>query len=228
MAGRGEGKRTLAGRILLAALLGTVAGVPGWASEGESPVALAPLLEEAEGLAREARALHAQALGMGPSAERNEVLSKACRLLKAALDKYGVASEASAPSERLRSETADLRGILFWCHKSMVIVVPEARPVPPSGPTTEPVEEPAGTGPAPAAPSQLAPPERAEVQALLAELTPLFEAHERHEDEIASCRTQMQDVRAVLAATRAAWEGRMSQERRGILPSELAVPRTCG
>ncbi len=181
-------------------LLLTVLCVSGGPLRGEDGAGTAPLpveqlLKEASSLAEEARGLFQKAHEMPPAAARNETLSKVRQLIKHALDKYRLVSEVAPEREKdLEDATTDLKGMLFWCNKSMVVVL------------TSPPPAAADLPHLPAPPAALTETQLKDVESLCTALCDLFQREEACRDEIARHTEHMPDLRALIDQVRAAQE----------------------
>ncbi len=178
--------------------------------EADSGISVDALVSEASDLAKQAKSAYDAAHDMPASVARNAVLSKAKEAIKLALDKHRILSEI-APGRAKDSAVADLKGMLFFCNKGMVIAVPSAVPLPaPPTPPTPGQQEPAVPPPPQPAPvpqprPSLSTDEEAEVAKLLGSLRDLADKIEDIRDSVARSKASVKDIYAVLEASRSAW-----------------------
>lgn len=195
-------------RTLFALLMLLVLPVHLHAEAEEGAVSVQALLTEADTLAQEARSRHAAAHDMKPSAERNEILSKARVALKQAIGKYELLGDLSTEHRKhATAQVGDLKGLLFWCNKSFAVIVPPRLTTPPPPPIQESVPEP-DKPPPPPLPPPFSEADKAEVLRLLGVLKGLHEKVEDAGDRIAQAKAAIADLYAVLEASHTDWEAK--------------------
>lgn len=201
--------------------------------EAEGPDAVAKIVGEASRLAGEARQGYAEAKGKPPSLERNERLSEVRQRTKQALEQYQLAA-AVAPerAKAFEEEMRDLRGMLFWCNKSFIVLVPKAPEKPPEVPSPAPPPVPEAPAPSPA-PSPVPPDEppapRPDLVKRCGDLSDHFKGLEsrrdrlaRTEERIPSILAALDDLHASLASSGGNWAYvKRCAQRRGALLEEL-------
>jgi hypothetical protein len=202
-------------RTLLFATAACLCLLPCRADEADSGISVDALLSEADDLAGQAKSAYDASHDMPASVARNTVLSRAKEAIKLALDKYRILSEiAPAKAKGSASTVSDLKGMLFFCNKGMVIAVPPslASYSPPTPPPTPLPVDPAPSVPAPVQPDPV-PPQHlplstAEETAVVMSLGAMRDLTNRIEDirdSVARRKASIRDIYAVLEASRSAW-----------------------
>lgn len=186
-------------------------------AEGEGPrITADEILQEAAALEERARRELDAAHGMPPGAERNQVLSALRQVLKLGVEKYQLAAQV-APDRAAECEqkAGELKGMLFWCNKSMVVVVQPDRT--PSVPAPVPGPAPSDPAPPPATEARTAPAALPveEVTALLERSRALFERIEEASDLCAEKERSFRSVLALISRAERDWERGRKDPSRG-------------